>query len=145
MQTIGFTGTRKEITIAQHHAIHGLLTGIHSHTFHHGDCIGADAEAHKIAYALGYDIVVHPPLSTIQRAWCGQGETGVTILAPKPYLARNLDIVEDCDILIACSFTDHELQRSGTWMTVRNARVKGKDVHIIFPNGTVVKEENRTP
>jgi hypothetical protein len=49
---IGFTGTRRGMTVAQRKTLRSLLlTG--SGKLHHGDAIGADAEAHDIAIALG--------------------------------------------------------------------------------------------
>ena len=143
MPITGFTGTKDELTSQQRDVLHETLASIDSYTLHHGDCVGADEEAHKIAYSLGYDIVVHPPTSDKHRAWCGQGQTGVEILNPRPYLARNKDIVLSSEILVACSGTMNELVRSGTWSTVRYARSHTLDhskIYIIFPDGSITVE-----
>lgn len=100
--------------------------------FHHGDCIGADAQAQTIVETfVGYDrIWIHPPIISTKRAWC----RGEHILPVRPYLKRNHDIVDYCDILIACPRTSNEEMRSGTWATIRYARSKENVlVKIIWP------------
>jgi hypothetical protein len=49
MTSIGFTGTRQGMTAEQKSALRNLLDG-GAGDFHHGDCIGADSEAHGIAW-----------------------------------------------------------------------------------------------
>ena len=41
---------------------------------------------------------------------------------------RNKDIVNSCDILIACPENDKEVIRSGTWSTIRYAKKINKTV-----------------
>lgn len=96
--------------------------------FHHGDCVGGDEEAHEIALALGFRIVVHPPLNRSKRAFC----TGAfQVLKPKSYITRNHDIVDVCRLLIAAPKTEEEELRSGTWATVRYARKLGLPVLLL--------------
>lgn len=64
ISVIGFTGTRRELTPEQRHQVWLILLaarGAGARDFHHGDCVGADAAAHKLAVDLGYAITVHPP------------------------------------------------------------------------------------
>jgi hypothetical protein len=72
--------------------------------FHHGDCLGADAVAHAIvrSWRPTARIIIHPPSSDSLRAFC-QGDAH---LAPKPYLARNQDIVDECEVLVAAPKDD---------------------------------------
>jgi hypothetical protein len=134
MPSIGFTGTQKGMTEAQKKTLRGLLDG-GAGELHHGDCIGADAEAHDIADECGYAIILHPPTNYSKRAWC---EAPKHMMRPeKPYLDRNRDIVRETASLIAAPAEPEEQLRSGTWSTVRFARKAGKPVFVILPDGTV--------
>ncbi len=133
---IGFTGTQLGMSEFQKLRLFDVLSRFFqdgSRIFHHGDCIGADDEAHEIAYSLNYLIVVHPPINDIKRAFCGKNCNNyrVSVLQPKEYLERNTDIVKAADILIAAPKSKKEVWRSGTWSTVRKARKLGKKVIII--------------
>lgn len=111
---IGFTGTQEGMAPEQLDKLHDLLAHVFTAAvseFHHGDCIGADAEAHEIALSLGYDIVIHPPTNENKRAFC---DTYKKIYEPKPYLDRNHNIVDSCDVLIVAPKTNiEELQNQG--------------------------------
>jgi hypothetical protein len=112
----------------------GELGDIHS--FHHGDCVGADAEAHD---SVRHEfpkvvIVIHPPAKDTKRAF----KKGDRSERPKQYLARNRDIARACQVLIATPKQDFEVNRSGTWSTVRYAREYGKKIYVILPDGEVV-------
>lgn len=129
---IGFTGTQRGMTTAQMVALHDYLCE-RIGEFHHGDCVGADAQAHKIAGAIGYDIIGHPPSNPIKRAWC----ECVELKPEKPYLDRNKDIVLQTTMLIAVPSEMQEQLRSGTWSTVRYARRLDKAITVILPNGVL--------
>ena len=136
--SIGFTGTREEITAEQRSSLSLLLMIIkeYDNRFHHGDCVGADATAHDIACELGFIITVHPPIENNKRAFC----KAEMICESKTHLERNTDIVDSCYALIAVPRTDKEEIRSGTWATVRYAREVRKVIFIIMPNGDIKKE-----
>lgn len=149
---IGFTGTRQGMTPAQTEALVRaleLLYGIAGQArveFHHGDCAGADAQAHGLVattYGLVTDIHLHPPTNQGARAFCDQrerpeGKRAMTLVVhpPKPYLERNHDIGDACDILVAVPKEDQEVLRSGTWATVRYVHKLQKQVMVIYTNGT---------
>jgi hypothetical protein len=102
---------------------------------HHGDCVGADAEFHDIAYKLGYHVVIHPPIDSEHRAWCGsQCPEGHDWRQPMTHFARNRAIVDECDILIAAPYEDQSQPRGG--YTVRYAARDGKDRVIVRPGGS---------
>lgn len=122
---IGFTGTSKGMSVGQRAALERELRG-RTFTFHHGDCVGADAQAHDIAKAAGGSIVIHPPTDSKARAYC----VGGRVLPPYPYLERNHHIVDACDVLIAAP-RGAEVLRSGTWATVRYAQKIGKPVLVL--------------
>jgi hypothetical protein len=101
---------------------------------HHGDCVGADAQAHYIARELGLLLIGHPPINPRGRAFC----VGFRYCNPeKPYLERNRDIVGDTHILVAAPETEHEVVRSGTWYTVRWARKLDRSIYVVMPDGEV--------
>ena len=53
-------------------------------------------------------------------------------MPPKPYLKRNEDIVNKCDVLIACPIDKNkEILRSGTWATIRKARKLNKTIYLL--------------
>ena len=136
MANIGFTGTQVGLTTKQKEVLTGLFDTAHNiypSVLHHGCCIGADAEAHKIADTIGMWIVLHPPTNKGKVAALIGNDTRPA----KEYLARNRDIVDESEYLIACPGTMHEELRSGTWSTVRYARKKNKQITIIYPNGSV--------
>ena len=136
MYHVGFTGTRRGLTAGQQRAFSAWLGQPHPTpvTFHHGDCIGGDAEAHSLVrrHRRDWTIIVHPPLLPTLRAYC-QGESTA---APLAFLARNRVIVESSTLLIACPAEVYEVQRSGTWATVRLARKLRLQILLCWPDGT---------
>ena len=128
---VGFTGTQRGMTNSQKEELVKFLQDNKVTKLHHGDCVGADKEAHDIAVSLGIETEVHPPDKDDKRAFC----KGDIIHEPKPYLERNHDIVDDSELLVACPFQSKEIVRSGTWATVRYARKSGSPI-IFSPNPT---------
>ena len=88
---------------------------------HHGDCFGWDLQCQLTAYLLGVKTTAHPPDNDGFRAFTKSD----VIMLPLPYLARNHNIVDVTDFLIAAP-NGPEKQRSGTWSTVRYAKKTGK-------------------
>lgn len=138
--TFGFTGTRHGMTDAQKAALRKFLHGGGGH-FHHGDCIGADSEAHDIADECGYAVILHPPNNYKDRAW--RNVPAHMMRPERPYMARNQQIVADTVALIAAPAEMEEQPRGGTWSTVRFARRQGKAVVLIQPDGRIKQELNR--
>ena len=133
---VGFTGSRKGACnrewkkILAHSLVEYTAGGRYRGVFHHGDCLGCDAEAHEVASECGYDIVIHPPTISFARAYC-TGD-GIKVLPTKSFLDRNRDIVDASGILIAVpEVAGKEVLRSGTWATIRYARAKGILVHML--------------
>lgn len=133
---VGFTGSQYGMTSAQLQTVEAWLKELKPKEFHHGDCIGSDAQAHAIALKLHVPIVLHPPIIVRKRAYCNGA---ASIKAPQPYLVRNLDIVQSCDLLIAAPKEESEGLRSGTWTTVRYARRASLNHRIILPLGRVIE------
>ena len=131
---IGFTGTQKGMNDNQLEMLGRMLLALREEDeldgemtiFHHGDCIGADAQAHTVAQGYGLHVVIHPPSIDTKRAFCA-GD----IRVPLPYLERNRNIVDECDILLVAPKTNKEELRSGTWATYRYAMKLDKAVILL--------------
>ncbi len=148
---LGFTGTRKGLQQPQFIALGNALKTLvetfieqdYKHiSWHHGDCVGADKMFHDLINYYKFfknttDLIhIHPPQEDRYRAYC----KGNVMHEEKPYLARNRDIVDLSDGLVACPDSKIELLRSGTWSTVRYARKQHGNIVIIYPDGTIDKE-----
>jgi hypothetical protein len=153
---VGFTGTREGLSPRQRVRLTMMLTFAKAGpgVLHHGDCVGADAEAHELALRCGWQVVVHPPIEAKLRAWCGiekclicgpnprpgctfcNGEGAVesdpqriTILDPADYLVRDRAIVDACEFLVAAPKS--EAREGGTWYTVGYAEQVGRKHEVL--------------
>ena len=139
---LGFTGTQIGTTKEQKASLSYVLgeiwkvTGIDE--FHHGLCIGADEEAHKLIRLLlpRVKIIGHPPIIETKMAKLMVDERR----DPLPYLKRNHNIVDETDRLIVCPKDNEITLRSGTCATLRYARRTNKPITIIWPTGDIDEE-----
>jgi hypothetical protein len=122
MTEVAFTGTREGMTPAQLAAMSAQIALVAPTTFHHGDCIGA----------VGAEIHGHPSTLEHLRAFrkCHIN------YEPAPPLERNRLMVNMSSILFAAPKGPEE-QRSGTWSTVRFARKRGREIRLVWPDGSV--------
>lgn len=145
MKHVAFTGTQAGWTPQQSRVFREVFTALAPYWFHHGDCIGADAQAHDAVSIIASStcIYTHPCNIFGKRAF----RMGVACAAPLPPLDRNrvmIDHVEgslqigDGGGLIATPRLMVEELRSGTWATIRYARKRKVPVHIIWPDGTYI-------
>ncbi len=140
---IGFTGTQKGMTAAQKREVTGILARIcdplkdHNRFAHHGDCVGADAEFDLIAHSLRWVTIIHPASDVSESKKAHTQEHG---WIAKPALIRNHDIVDVSELLIATPGQSTEVQRSGTWATIRYAHKVQKPLIVISPDGTIIRE-----
>jgi hypothetical protein len=108
--------------------------------FHHGLCVGADCEAHKLVreFFPACRIVGHPGTSpngypTVSSVTRDALFHDCQLLAHNfPYLVRDRHIVQAGEFLIATP-AGQEIRRSGTWTTVRYAIKSGTPVKVILP------------
>ena len=126
---LGFTGTQQGMTDIQKKLVSIQIEECTE--FHHGDCIGADAEAANLASLLNKHIVSHPPIKDYRRARTMANE----IRQAKDYLIRNHDIVNETHKLLAAPKEKKEVLRSGTWATIRYAKKIGRTIIIVYPDG----------
>ncbi len=140
MKNVGFTGTRHGMTLLQHGAMRQqvLDLGVNGIVAHHGDCIGADAQFHRIVrQEIGGWIVGHLPADATHAAGCEFDEKR----DPLTHMKRNREIVRAADVMLAAPFDMEEQERGGTWATIRMARKAKKPLRIVWPNGAVTIEE----
>lgn len=115
---------------------------------HHGICTGADEDFHQIVLDEFADddpkpkIHMHPGVN-------GQGTASYrgSVVMPDdwqiiehremPYVRRDEVMVKACTVLIATPKEFNELNRSGTWTTIRRARSYHKPHRIVYPSGRV--------
>lgn len=143
MLHVGFTGTRQGMTDSQKSGLIALFEligrkNLINAILHHGDCVGADAEADDIISLYGGNVVIHPPTATQYRAFKNQEESRPKGLAnvievhkPSAYLVRDRRIVDSCRLLIAApkSF----VETGGTWYTINYAKRERRSVLILNP------------
>lgn len=133
---VGITATRDGLSEKQKTKfasdMRQLLREGNQIVFHHGDCIGGDAEGDAIMRNLSLEfpervlIEIHPPLNDKYRAFCFQ--EGDIQNPEKHYIARDHDIVDASDEMYGGP-RDHnkeEFRGSGTWTTIRYARERMK-------------------
>lgn len=135
----GFTGTKRGARQAQLGQVWLILNEgfAKGDEFHHGDCEGADVQVASIANTIGYKIICHPPVNPKHRGWYKFNDV---VLPEGEYIERDKDIVNATQGLIACPNTPYETIRSGTWTTVRYARILKRPIWIVTPHGIVQKE-----
>lgn len=130
---VGFTGTREGMTNEQAITVSNILVSVTVDKVHHGDCIGADADFHRLARGLKLPIKGHPPTKDDYRAFCDFDEQN----PPKSYYARNRTIVnEGKDLLIATPKESEEQPKGGTWYTVGYASTVKRWTVIVWPDGS---------
>lgn len=140
---VGFTGTQKGMTEAQRDGVVSVWKALRPvKELHHGDCIGADAQANDLFDVGGKLIVLHTPSDERKQAHCFAHWADLEKLAPLPYLERNANIVKRTEVLVAAPFEmfrENE-PHSGTWWTVRYARERHRPVVIVRPDGFIRAE-----
>ena len=136
---IAFTGTQRGVPEAQLLAAAELFPP--GAELHFGDCVGADAQVWFLLSSWGFRTVAHPPVDPTRRAFCEADE----VREPMPYLVRNRDMVDECERLVAAPRTAREVLRSGTWSTVRYARLVGKPVAVAWPDGSATHATGNPP
>ena len=132
---IGFTGNRYGLNSDQKDQIAIILDKYDNIIVSHGDCVGSDTDFHNLCVKYRNEhpdkkIIIHiyPPNNRVLRGF----NKGDLHMAEKPYLQRNLDIIINSSILIACPVDKNKEElRSGTWSTIRNARKHNLTIHIL--------------
>lgn len=138
MMKIGVTGTREGLTFTQTLRLIDVLNDIRheaimknkSVELHHGDCVGADDIAARLAALAGWSVVCHPPIKPELRAHAPSD----AFREPKGYLERDRAIVDETSFLIVMPKEMEWQSKGGTWYTHDHAKKTGKPFVIIWPN-----------
>lgn len=116
--SVGFTGTRAGMTEAQMETLRKYLVMFRAQygpEFRHGVARGSDLQAEALAIVIGY---------IPERFHAGDDP-----------LARNRVIVDGSDIMFATPQQHNEIQRSGTWATIRYTNRIARPGITIWPDG----------
>lgn len=131
---IGFSGTQTGMSQEQIWTVSGFLDdNLHFSHAHHGDCIGSDADFHRLCRLTGLKVIGHPPINNSKRAFCEFDEER----APEEYLDRNRRIVRESGLMLFTPAHFVEELRSGTWSTVRYTRELEVPGLIFWPDGSM--------
>lgn len=133
----GFTGTRRKITDIQRTLTRLIVAKIRPEHVHHGCCIGGDEMFHEVCEPFGMTRWLHRPLLRTYEAKLVFNPATDMRLERLPYADRNQEIIGCSGVLIATPKEKVEILRSGTWMTIRFARMARRPAYIIFPDGVV--------
>jgi len=156
---LGFTGTHHGMDDFQKQSIallfSQLLREYDEIEFHHGDCIGADAQAATILNDLRHSqtrccvrIICHPgfppnhPKETKFRAFTDFNDE---VCEVKVFIGRDHDIVDETEEMVATPVTEDEEVRSGTWTSVRYARKQERKVTVLNPKKTLKFDPHALP
>lgn len=122
---LGFTGSRKGMTEGQLKNFVYLLGRLAPERIHLGDCVGADEEAYRYAKEFRPDIITvgHIPSDDKLRAFCNYDVEW----EPKDYLARNRDIVDCSQVVIAAPRSSSR----GTKATMAYTTKQGKQLFVL--------------
>lgn len=134
---VGMTGNRYGMSKQAKQTFQDILAEGEYNELHHGDCKGADADAHDLATFFELKTVAHPPIDESLRAF----KKADIILPQKQYFVRNRAIVDSTQILFGFPLTMRKT-KGGTWYTMGYAIKQNRPLTIIWPNGTV-KEYNQ--
>jgi hypothetical protein len=135
---VGFTGTSKGASPTQLAELEEKLKALFAEGFdelHHGLCIGADEQCAIIAKKIGFRVVAHPglPKDPTNMKYRSDFAENDEMREAKPFIARDQEIVNEVERMLATPLTRAEVVRSGTWTTVRYARKIGRVTDLILP------------
>ena len=136
---IGFTGTRRGMTVKQVEEVTSLIMKYKPDEVHHGVCIGADETFHAavrtVAKTVSKPIRIEGHPSNLGNELRAKVQCDF-MYPPEDPLVRNKAIVAAVDLMIATPKEAEERTgrgSGGTWATVREARRQGVKLLIIKP------------
>lgn len=139
---IGVTGTRSVIMKAQVRSLYNEYKEAGEFSLIHGGAPGADEVGDTIARLYNLlSVDIYPCDPRRYEYWKRKIHDEITVIHDiRLPLVRNRIIARDCDRLISLPKEMSEVQRSGTWSTVRYTRPYKKPITIIYPDGSIERE-----
>ena len=141
MIDIGFTGTRGGLRTVQSDNLLRELVALRekADVMDNGCCEGSDRIAWSMWRDLGGRFRLRPG-DRDQWDWAQQAcRREDELFAPVGYMERN-ELIARNPVVVATPAEDAEMQRSGTWATIRRARRAESYLILISPNGIVYRE-----
>lgn len=149
--SVGFTGTRKGMTIVQWEKVEDLLLRLwymRAGEWHNGDCVGADHQSNmtvksinemkrNATEAVEIKTFGHPCTLTNYRAHDSYDHE----YPPLPPMTRNRKIVHDSHVMLGTPGNYQLVVRgSGTWGTIKHTRIVRRPLFIVYPDASVEVE-----
>jgi hypothetical protein len=132
-----FTGTRRGLTLDQENQLVAALNTLAPQIGLHGCCEGSDRVFHRLLGLAEHSYRELYPSNEEQRQWALAHLSSYDILYPvEPPLDRDNTMALRADVVVACPSGRLEIRRSGTWATVRRARLYGKPILFLYPDGS---------
>lgn len=140
--TVSFSGTRSGMTAAQKEAVLRLLQELLPDTARAGMCLGSDDDFVNLCHGLvpRPQIIGHPGVS----AKGGPNDLRSynphydAILAERTHFARNRDLTDLGDVLIATPYQSERQSSGGTWYTVSQMEKRAKRTYVVKPDGSLL-------
>jgi hypothetical protein len=139
----GFTGTRAGMSTTQHGWCRKLLDKGHPSVFRHGGAFGADTQVHAIWKELKLSGHADVWPADDKRRALFLNQPRVTVKDVMNPLTRNEEIVSRVGFLVAAPHTQGEVQRSGTWHTIRFAIRNEVPTLILWPDGKLTLHRDK--
>lgn len=138
---LGITGTREGMNKKQQTAFLSVVSKLLEKyptlvNYHQGCCVGVDNESAKLVDSLyGFTVIDHPPTN---KSLVGDYK-GHQTREDKNYFARNRDIVDESQVMIAITkqMVIPDPPSGGTWYTLNYSIKNKKETYHIKPDGSV--------
>lgn len=134
--SIGFTGSREGPTREQMNTWERFAAHLVGIEMHNGCAVGADR--YVVQHAPAHCSFTFWPANMDGFLWAREHPGHNLVRDIREPLVRNKLIVSSTHGLIAMPITVEEVQRSGTWATIRHARRLERPIIRILPNGHLV-------
>ena len=135
---LAVTATRDGLTDEQAYIAMQLLD--HALRLSHGAARGGDSQLHYLAHDRGVPCSIWPA-DNVPSNLSGLDIWDTDVIHPAgKALDRNHDIILDGHALAAFPRLMQEELRSGTWAAVRFARKTDRPILIVWPDGTLTRE-----